>query len=197
VIRVRADNPDELRLSFPYYGGVTLEQKLLPAVFGAGVWLWLSGLGEIAWRGWNQGAPLDWLTLMGVLSVLAIPVVSILLAAFGSHNLRLTRNLLEVSSGLGPFRLRRNITLEKPETIVLAGVPATRPQGFLRRRQMPRQAVGGGCSVVGDGRVLAVTRDDDPLLSRQVAGLLLWKLRTWGHSLDSQVAAPYSLWPPR
>jgi hypothetical protein len=197
VIRVRANDLDVLRLSFPYYGGVTLGQKVLPAVFGVGVWLWLSGQGAIAWKAWNQGPPFDWLTLLGLPSVLAIPVISILLGAFGSHNLRLTRNLLEVSSGLGPFRLRRNMTLEKPETIVLAGVPATRPQGFLRRRHMPRQAVGGGCSVVGDGRVLAVTRNDDPLLSRQVAGLLLWKLRAWGHSVDSQVAAPYSLWPPR
>ena len=57
--------------------------------------------------------------------------------------------------------------------------------------------VSAGCLVADVDQHLSVCLAGDSQLARQVAGLLLWKLHSWGDSVDSQVVAPNSLWPLR
>ena len=192
-IQVEDDRPDLLQFTFPALQNATA-RRAIPAVILAFMGVWLFSVGSFAWMMWNQGGPFAGLFLFVPLLMLAfgtLPLFAALSALWGRTTVRLTPEVLECLWAIGPLRYRRSMAVEQIETILLGGLKAQRrvPTGRAARRLEQRRDA-GGCAVTGGGKLLLVAPFSEPGMSRQLAGLLLWRLAGWGRSPDVQLGEP-------
>ena len=183
VIRILEDRPDRLSFSCPLMPS-PVARVIIPGVLLVFLGSWMAGVGAMAWRNWQQGGGflIGSLFSLFMLATALIPIVASLLLAFGRTTVRLAHDLLECHWGWGAFRFQRSMAVDSIEAIVVGGLSAkANPQiGPSVQRTRVGQTKGTGCAVTGAGRWLLIAPFADRDLSRQVGGLLLGKLQSWG-----------------
>jgi hypothetical protein len=200
VITILEDRPDQLRFSFPAVEELPVRIGISGCLlffigpFFLGVW-WM------IWNDWKPGAPMGGggaIGALGSLMVILFAIGSALLPAWMRTTVRLTREVLECHWSLGPLLWRRAMSVDSIEAIVLgntSGQGNPRPVSSRRRRRAG-EAAGSGCTVTGAGQPLLLAPFAEVDLSRQVAGLLLEKLQSWGQRVEARVGSLRGSRPP-
>ena len=118
-----------------------------------------------------------------------LPLAGMLWMAFGRTTVRLTRDRLKCHWGRGLLGFRRSLPVDSIEAIVLGGLSADADPRIRRSGERARsvRTKSTGCAVTGAGRWLLIAPFADRELSRQVGGLLLGKLQSWGRMVETRM----------
>ena len=192
AIKIEADVPDLLVITFPTFqtspGGRSITALAL---------IYLTLLNAVFFRWWRGFLfpksplfllvviPMNWLGVFGVMAYV--------LKTWVRTTLRLTRDQLECQWAIGPLRIQRTMPVESIEVVPPGGPHVGRGAGTGRvARRQARHSVTGECAVTCGGQRVALAPFCDPEVTQQLAGLLLWKLQSWGRRVETRVSGVVS-----